>query len=62
MWSIYFYIKPNKCGQTSRAVVGADIQTSCNIKASPNAHQLCFWLLAYTLRGLRYTSRGAVLT
>ncbi len=35
MWSIGLHIQRNKCGQTSRPVVGVEIQTLCDITASP---------------------------
>ena len=50
-----FYIKSNKCGQISRAVVWADIQTSCNIKASASAHNMFFGYYFVHFTGLILT-------
>ena len=42
MWSVSFHTDCNKRGQTSRPVVGAEIQTSCNFEANV----ITFWVVS----------------
>ena len=34
MWNVFVDYDRNKCGQTSRPVVGTQIQTSCDFEAN----------------------------
>ena len=77
LWSISDDIHRNKCGQTSRAVVGAEIQTCCDIKASSSGHYLLlvikycitwvlpifktFWLCIYCFAGILSAYLGLLL-
>ncbi len=62
MWSIGFHIQRNKRGQTSRPVVGAEIQTRCNITASPRAVIILFWLIGVSCGPMDFWNRRIVLT
>ena len=43
VWSVFNNFDCNKCGQTSRLVAGAQIQTTCNFEK--NMYN-CFWVLS----------------
>ena len=44
VWSVFINFDSNKCGQTSRLVAGAKIQTSCNFEKNMYNR---FWCLIF---------------